>query len=216
MSELTINAFPRTVTRRKVRQLRREGLVPVIVYGEATQPVNLQVRSRELDRVLQHGGHSQLVTVSVEGGDTHNILVKEIQRDPVSREFLHADFYAVNMTEEQEVTVTVNSIGRPEALVTGLMFYQHLDAVHIRALPSDIPAEIEVDVTELDLENPITIADLPAVPGVTYVGEPDEIVFSLITTRVEEEEEEEEEEEMVEPEVLGRGKAEEEGEEEEE
>jgi len=95
------------------------------------------------------------------------------------------------------------------------MFYQHLDAVHIRALPSDIPAEIEVDVTELDLENPITIADLPAVPGVAYVGEPDEIVFSLITTRVEEEEEEEEEEEMVEPEVLGRGKAEEEEEEEE-
>jgi large subunit ribosomal protein L25 len=211
MSDLKIDAFPRTVTRRKVRQLRRAGLVPVIVYGEATQPVNLQVRSRELERVLQHGGHSQLVTVSVEGGDTHNILVKEIQRDPVSRAFLHADFYAVNMSEEQEVSVTVNSIGRPEALAAGLMFYQHLDAVHIRALPSDIPAEIEVDISGLDLENPITIADLPAIPGVTYLGESDEIIFGMIATRAEEEEEEEaEEEEMAEPEVLGRGKTEEE------
>ena len=210
MSDLKIDAFPRTVTRRKVRQLRRAGLVPVIVYGEATQPVNLQVRSRELERVLQHGGHSQLVTVSVEGGDTHNILVKEIQRDPVSRAFLHADFYAVNMSEEQEVSVTVNSIGRPEALAAGLMFYQHLDAVHIRALPSDIPAEIEVDISGLDLENPITIADLPAIPGVTYLGESDEIIFGMIATRAEEEEEEEAEEEMAEPEVLGRGKTEEE------
>lgn len=56
MSELTINAFPRTVTRRKVRQLRREGLVPVIVYGEATQPVNLQVRSRELTACCSMAG----------------------------------------------------------------------------------------------------------------------------------------------------------------
>ena len=213
MSDLKIDAYPRTVTRRKVRQLRREGLVPVVVYGEATQPVNLQVRSRELGRVLHHGGHSQLVTVSVEGGDVHNILVKEIQRDPVSREFVHADFYAVNMSEEQEVSVTVNSVGRPAELVTGLMFYQQMDAVHIRALPSDIPGEIEVDVTGLSLDNPITIADLPAISGVTYLGQPDEIVFSMIAMRVEEVEEEEAEEELAEPEVLSKGKQEEEGEE---
>ena len=203
MSELKIDAYPRTTTRRKVRQLRREGLVPVVVYGEAAQPVNLQVNSRELDRVLHNGGHSQLVTVTVEGGDVHNILVKEVQRDPVSREFLHADFYAVNMTEEQEVTVTINSVGRPTELVTGLMFYQQLEAVHIRALPSDIPGEIEVDITGLTLDAPITLADLPAIPGVTYLGDPDELVFSMIAMRVEEEEAEPEEE-LAEPEVVGR------------
>ncbi len=211
MSDLKIDAYPRTITRRKVRQLRREGLVPVVVYGEAAQPVNLQVNGRELNRVLHHGGHSQLVTVTVEGGDVHNILVKEVQRDPVSREFLHADFYAVNMTEEQEVSVTINSVGRPAELVAGLMFYQQLEAVHIRALPSDIPGEIEIDISGLTLDDPITLSDLPAIPGVTYLGDPDELVFSMIATRVEEEEEEEElEEELAEPELVGRDEEDEE------
>lgn len=210
MSELNIDAYPRTVTRRKTRQLRREGLVPVVVYGVAMQPVNLQVSSRELDRVLHSGGHSQLVTVNVDGGGVHNILVKEIQRDPVSRHFVHADFYAVNMAEEQEVRVPVRSVGRPEALATGLMFYQHVEEVHIRALPSDIPAEIEVDVTQLTLEDAMTVAGLPAVPGVTYLDNPDEVIFSLITTRVEEVEEAVAEGEPAEPEVVGRAKEEEE------
>jgi len=210
MSELNIDAYPRTVTRRKTRQLRREGLVPVVVYGVAMQPVNLQVSSRELDRVLHSGGHSQLVTVNVDSGGVHNILVKEIQRDPVSRHFVHADFYAVNMAEEQEVRVPVRSVGRPEALATGLMFYQHVEEVHIRALPSDIPAEIEVDVTQLTLEDEMTVAGLPAVPGVTYLDNPDEVIFSLITTRVEEVEEAVAEGEPAEPEVVGRAKEEEE------
>lgn len=210
MSELNIDAYPRTVTRRKTRQLRREGLVPVVVYGVAMQPVNLQVSSRELDRVLHSGGHSQLVTVNVDSGGVHNILVKEIQRDPVSRHFVHADFYAVNMAEEQEVRVPVRSVGRPEALATGLMFYQHVEEVHIRALPSDIPAEIEVDVTQLTLEDAMTVAGLPAVPGVTYLDNPDEVIFSLITTRVEEVEEAVAEGEPAEPEVVGRAKEEEE------
>lgn len=213
MPDLKIDAYPRTVTRRKTRQLRREGLVPVVVYGEAMQPVNLQVSSREFERVLHHGGHSQLVTVNVDGGGVHNILVKEIQRDPVSRHYVHADFYAVNMAEEQEVSVAVRSVGRPEALAAGLMFYQHVENVHIRALPSDIPAEIEVDITGLTLDDPITVSNLAAIPGVTYLGDPDEVIFSMITTRAEEVEEEAAEEEMAEPEVVGRGKEEEEEEE---
>lgn len=206
MSELSIDAYPRTVTRRKTRQLRRDGLVPVVVYGVAMQPVNLQVKSRELDLVLRSGGHSQLVTVNVGGGGVHNILVKEVQRDPVSRHFVHADFYAVNMAEEQEVRVPVRSVGRPEALVTGLMFYQHVEEIHVRALPADIPAEIEVDVTQLSPEEPMTVAGLPAVPGVTYLDNSEEIIFSLITTRVEEVEEAGAEEAAAEPEVVGRGK----------
>ena len=91
---------------------------------------------------------------------------------------------------------------------------QPLDSVDIRALPADIPAVIEVDITDLDLDNPVTIADLPAIEGVEYVGEPEEPVFNMIAMRVEEEEEEEIEEEITEPEVLVRGRQEDEEEEE--
>ncbi len=217
MSELVIAAKPRTITRRKARQLRREGQVPVVVYGPSTEPTNLQVSSRALDTALQQGANSQLLKVNVEGGDVHNVLVREIQRDPVSHRFIHADFYAVDMTQEQEVSIAVHPTGEIEQLEVGFMMYQAMDTVVIHALPSNIPASIEVDISALTMENSITIADMPEIEGVSYVGEPDEAIFTVITTRVEEElEEEEVEEEILEPELVGEESAEEELEDEEE
>ena len=128
-----------------------------------------------------------------------------MQRDPVSHAYVHADFYAVDMSQDQEVSITVHAVGEPDELAIGLMMYQALDSVEISALPSAIPASIEVDVTGLTLDHSITIADLPVMDGVTYLGDLDETVFTMITTRVEEEEEEEIEEEGMEPEVLGKG-----------
>lgn len=217
MPELKMTARPRQVTGRKVRRLRQQGWVPVVVYGKDQAPVNLQVSARQLELTLMHGGISQLVQVEVEGGATHNVLVREVQRHPVTRNFLHADLYAVNMSEKQEVSVPVTSVGRPEALAAGLMVLQALDSVTIRALPSDIPGVIEADITHLSPEHPITVGDLPSLPGVEYVADPAEHVFSMIATRaaVEEEEAEEVEEEMAEPEVVRRAREEEEEEEDE-
>jgi large subunit ribosomal protein L25 len=203
MSELKISAQPREITRRKTRQLRRDGLVPVVLYGPATETKNLQVSGRAFDRLLHSGGSSQLVTVDLEG-NALNVLVREVQRDPISHAYIHADFYAVDMSQEQQVSVNVHAVNQPAEHTTGLMMYQAMDSVEISALPSAIPASIQVDVTGLTLENSITIADLPVLDGVAYLGDPDETVFTMITTRVEEEEEEEVEEEMLEPEVVGR------------
>ena len=91
MADLKLDAQPRTLTGRKVRQLRTQGLVPVVVYGNNQPPVNLQVNARSLELALQHGGFSQLVQVNVQGGGTHNVLVREIQRHPTSHAFVHVD-----------------------------------------------------------------------------------------------------------------------------
>jgi len=203
MSELKISAQPREITRRKTRQLRREGLVPVVLYGPATAAQNLQVNGRAFDRLLHNGGSSQLVSVDLQG-DLLNVLVREVQRDPVSHAYIHADFYVVDMSQQQQVSVNVHAVNEPESHMAGLMMYQAMDSVDISALPSAIPASIQVDVGGLTLENSITIADLPVLDGVTYLADPGETVFTMITTRVEEEEEEELEEEMLEPEVVGR------------
>jgi large subunit ribosomal protein L25 len=128
---------------------------------------------------------------------------------------MHVDLYAVNMAEKQHASVPVVSTGKPAALVGGLMVLQAHDVVEIQALPADIPASIEADITALDLERPITIADLPQLPGVTYLGDEDEALFTLIAPRAAAVEEEEEvAEEMAEPEVVGRGEEDEEEEEE--
>jgi large subunit ribosomal protein L25 len=212
MAVLTLDAELRTLTGRKVRQLRAKGLVPVVVYGNKQPPVNLQVSSRSLELALRHGGFSQLVEVNVQGGGKHNVLVRGIQRHPVNHSFTHVDLYAVNMTEKQHTSVQVSSTGRPTAMVTGMMVLQERETVDIEALPADIPASIDVDITALELDRPITIADLPQISGVTYLGEPAENLFTLHLPRVEEIEETEAETE--EPEVVGESASDEGGDEE--
>ena len=211
MSELSLKAQPRELTGRKVKQLRRQGIVPVVVYGRKQEPAILQVNERDFARMLHAGGTSQLVELVTDDGAKHNVLVREIQRHPVNHHIMHADFYTVSMTETQEVEVPVVSTGEPEALAAGLMVLQALDQVLIEALPAAIPSRIEVDITALDLDRMITVADLPQLEGVTYLTDENEPVFNMVTTRIEEEEEEElEEAEMAEPEVVSRGKEEEE------
>ena len=217
MSTLQLAAQPRVITGRKVKNLRAAGSVPIVVYGKNQEPVNLQVDARDFLLTLRDGGTSQLVQVNVEGGEQHNVLIRDIQRDPVRHNLLHADFYAVNMREKQQVSVSVVSVGRAEPVAAGFMMLQAMDQVELEALPTNIPAAIEVDISELSLERPILVSDLPKLEGVEYLAEESENIFMIITTRAEEEEEEEEEEileEGVEPEVLSRGKQEEDEEEE--
>ncbi len=205
MSELILEAQPRSLTGRKVRQLRRQGLVPVVVYGNLPQPLNLQIPARALETTLHHGGFSQLVQLQVQGGGKHNVLVREIQRHPLDQSISHVDLFAVNMSEKQHVSVPVFGVGKPTALNADVMVLQAMDMIEISALPSDIPASIEVDLTNLSLDNPITIAAMPKIPGVEYLGDPDEHVFSMIVNRVAIIEESVGEV-NVEPEVVGRGK----------
>ena len=209
MADLELSAQPRTITGRKVKQLRQQGLVPVVVYGNIDEPENLQVSNRSMELLLRAGGGSQLVEVQVEGGKKHNVLLRDIQRHPVRHNLLHADFYAVSMREKQQVSVSITPMGEPTALEPGLMLLQALDSIDLEALPANIPASIEVDVTGLDMDNAITVADLPAIDGVEYLVDPDEPVFNMILTRAGASEDEEELEgapEMGEVEVIGADK----------
>jgi len=219
MSVLTLNANRRSLTGRKVRRLRPEGIVPVVIYGGGDPPRNAQVKSAEFELVLRDGGNSQLVQLDLEGED-YNVLVREVQRHPVRHNLLHADFYTVNMTETQQVSVPLITVGA-RIIDADFVMVQSMDSVEIEALPADIPALIEVDVSRLETpESPsITVADLPDIPGVIYISDTDEPICSLIISRaaVSEEEMEEEEELLdadVEPEVIGRGRDDEEEEEE--
>jgi large subunit ribosomal protein L25 len=206
MADLQLDAQKREITGRKVRHMRREGIVPVVVYGNKQQAENLQVEAAALDRVLHSGGSSQLVKVQIEGVGERNILIRSVQRDPVRHSLLHADFYAVNMLEKQHVSVPVVGVGHPEGVSIEIVLVQALDSILIEALPADIPAHIEVDVSALESPDspPITVGDLPAMEGVVYLTPPEEAIFSLVFSRAAVEEEEEIEAVEAEPEVIGR------------
>lgn len=191
MATLQLQAQQREVMGRKVKQLRRDGIVPVVVYGNVDNVVNLQVPARALERTLQSGGTSQLIQLHVDDGSRHNVLIRELQRHPVRRTLMHADFYAISMTEKQQVSVPVVSVNTPEAMAAGLMVLQALDAVEIEALPASIPASIEVDITDLTVETAITVADLPSLEGVEYLTDPTEALFTMLVPRIAVEDEEE-------------------------
>ena len=207
MSDLKIEATHRSLTGRKVSQLRRQGLVPVVVYGNVSAPESLQVEARSLERALHAGGASRVVEVSVKDGGVHNVLVKNVQREPVGHALLHADFYAVNMKVKQRVAVPIVPIGKPGGTVTGVMVLQIHETIHIEALPADIPSEIEVDVSMIALDRPIMVADLPVIKGIVYLDHEEEILFNMQETRAEiADEAAEPEGTSTEPEVVKRAK----------
>jgi large subunit ribosomal protein L25 len=211
MAKLKIGAEMRQIPRNQVKQLRRHGLVPVVVYGKGISAQNLQVADRNLEYVLHHGGSSQLVEVEVKDGGTHNVLVRAVQRHPVNHSLLHADFYAVRMDEIQEVNVSVHGVGKPLALSSGWMVLQNHENITIEALPADIPAVIEVDLTNLGPEHPISVEALPALKGVKYLADAHEHVFTMVpVVDASAEPAAETAPTVLEPEVVKKGKQEEE------
>lgn len=215
METLTLKASAREITGSKVKRLRPQGIIPVVIYGQKRAARNAQVDASEFERVLREGGRSQLVKVDL-AGEEHNVLVREVQRHPVRLNLLHADFYTVDMSETQQVSVPVVLVGAAVVSVDFVMV-QAMESVEIEALPADIPAQIEVDVSRLESPEspPITVADLPSIPGVAYISDEDEPICSLILSRAAISEEEDEEVEQMlevdaEPEVIGRGREDEE------
>lgn len=213
MSKLVLDAQPRQVEAKKARHLRNEGLIPVSAYGPGKQPLTLVVEEKALENTLRHGGSSRLVEVHVSDGSKLNVLVREVQRQPVNHRPVHADFYLVRMDQKQQVAVPLVMVGKPTALIAGLMILQTHETIEIEALPADIPASIEVDVTELSEEHPITVKDLPAVKGIAYLGDADESLITMMSAQAGIEEEAvaaAEGEGGAEPEVVRKGKEDEE------
>ncbi|MGL4648682.1 MAG: 50S ribosomal protein L25 [Caldilineaceae bacterium] len=183
MSKLVLDAQPRDVAAKKARHLRNEGLIPAIAYGPGKTPVSLVVEEKALESALRHGGSSQLIEVNVSDGSKHNVLVREVQREPIYHRAVHVDMYLVRMDQKQQVSVPLVTVGKPTSLVTGIMVLQTHEMIEIEALPADIPAAVEVDITNLSDEHPITTRDLPQLSGISYLSDPDEILITMVASQ---------------------------------
>ncbi|HID89972.1 MAG TPA: 50S ribosomal protein L25 [Anaerolineae bacterium] len=215
MDRLELHAEKRTITGKKVRRLRREGWVPAVVYGPGVESRSLQVRRREAEAVLAEAGTSQLVSVLVSGEKSPlHTLVREVQRDPISREVLHIDFYQVEMGKPITVDVPLVLVGESPVVERGLgILLQQRETIEIECLPKDLVEAVEVDLTGLtEVGQEITVADLAIPADIRVLADPDEVLVSV--SPVEETEEVGEEEEVeaaaeAEPELIRRRKEEE-------
>ena len=188
MEEVTLLAdASRALGSRPARRLRAEGRVPAVLYGHGIAPVPLAVDSRDLRTALTgESGLNALITLDVEG-TKHLAMARHLQRHPVRGNVSHVDFVIVRRDEVVSADIPIHPVGEAtEVLNEDGIVEQTLFTLTIRATPSEIPGDIEVDVSALRIGDTIRVGDLPLPAGVVTEADPDEPVVVGQPPRVEE------------------------------
>ena len=187
----TLSLTPRTPEgSRSSRRLRREGLVPGVIYGGGDAPEHFAVDARILRNTLAHAG--QIIEVALEGGSSSNVLIKDVQRHPVRGEAVHVDLLRVRMDEKIHASVPLEFSGAEESpgVVEGGIFNQELRELAIEALPGDIPDSITYDVSGLEMNATVTLEVLSAPSGVELLDDPESVIATITPPTLEPVEEE--------------------------
>jgi len=174
---------------RSARRMRREGLVPGVIYGGGEDPQHFAVDARVLRNKLAHA--AQVIEVAIDGAAT-NVLIKDVQRHPVRGEAIHVDLLRVRMDQTIHATVPIDFTGSDEApgVVEGGIFNQELREVNIEALPGDIPDSIRHDVSGLEMNATLTLEVLVAPSGVTLLDDAEAVIATITPPTLEPVEEE--------------------------
>lgn len=198
------------------RSLRREGILPAIMYKEGTS-TPIKIQSRQMTKLISTGaGEHALITIELndDGGkkSEHPVLVKDYQMDPVTEELLHVDFLEVSLEKLVIVTVPLEIVKEPAGVKMGGILEQPLREIEIECLPTQIPDKIEVDAGFIEIGNSLHVSDIAPPEGVKITSDPAEVILTVSAPRIEEEAPAEAvEEEAEEPELVkGKGKEEEE------
>ena len=217
MEKVLFKAEKRTITGKKVKNIRLMGKVPAVIYGGKLKSLPISLDKRETTNILNKVSGSTILTIDIEG-EEHAALVREIQQDYIKGELLHVDFLAVSLKEKLRTNVSVSLVGVAPVLEEySALIVSGLDQIEVECFPQDLPEVIEVDVSILEeLGAAIYLKDIPAIENVEFLSDPEDLiaVASSIKEEVEEviEEEEllEEVEEGAEPEVIEHGQKEDE------
>lgn len=184
-TELTLRAEPRTIHGKKVGRLRREGLVPGVVYGPVIkETISVSVIRRDFEKFFRTNGHSAILTLNWDGG-SQPVLIREVQIDPVTRAPLHIDFFAPNMTVVLRASVQVVLLNQSDD-ANGVL-QTVLNEIEVESLPSSLPHQIDVDISSLlEIGDSIHVSDLQAPEGVEFITHGDELIASLIAQAADE------------------------------
>lgn len=162
------------------KQLRKEGKIPAVVYGKNQSPVTVSVDQVELLKTVRDEGRNAIISLNIEGGDTVEVMLHDYQADPVKDQIIHADFYAVDLSEEIDVHVPIRLEGEAIGVKEGGVLQQPLYEIEIRVKPREIPDDIVVDVTDLKIGDSISVADLPSSEQYEYLDDPETVIVSIV------------------------------------
>jgi large subunit ribosomal protein L25 len=182
---MQLKASTRELLGKRSRRLYGQGKLSGVVYGHNAKPTPLELDRLEFQKVFVKSGRTHLVDLVVDGGKTEKVLVREIQTHPRRLGPIHVDFYQVNLEEKITVEVPVHLVGESAAVKRGdADVLQPIHALRVECLPSDIPAEFEVDLSPLEeIESEFRVADLNVPKGVTVLLDPEELIVKIVHKR---------------------------------
>jgi large subunit ribosomal protein L25 len=186
----SLAAASREVTGKAVARLRREGVLPAVVYGHGVDSTNVSVDAHEFELLRRRAGPNTLVDLAVDGRKAKPVLVHGVQVHPVTRRPLHVDLFLVRMTEEMTVDVPLVPVGTAPAVeIAGGTLLHVTESVKVRALPDHLPQSIEYPIDSLgDFDSVIRVSELAFPADATLLTDGDEIVAKVLPPRVEIEE----------------------------
>lgn len=175
----SIKAKAREAHKRSVKtELRKTGYVPAIVYGFKTESTPIAVNEKELEKTIRTEGHNAILSLDVDGKKV-NAVLKEVQKEPLKGKLIHLDFLAVSMRQELEVEVPVVVTGTSVGVKEGGVLQQPNRELKLTVKPSDIPENIEVDITELAIGDTLTVGDIRDKVDFTIVDEDDVVLVTV-------------------------------------
>ena len=194
------------------RDMRRAGHIPAILYGRKNEVIPIRIEERGFKDFLQNYGENAFINLEIADHGTENVMVREIQRDPVSNQLLHTDLLRISMDEPITSAASIILVGSaPGIQEGGILEFPHRQLT-LRCLPTLLPEEIEVDINGLEIDDRLSVEDISLPEGIEVLDDPNTRVVAVVPPRIEEEEPEVEEgaeeeiegDEDAEPEVISR------------
>jgi large subunit ribosomal protein L25 len=164
------------------RRLRKQGLIPGVLYGRGNAPQAFCVEERELRRALTGGaGLHAILDVTLDGGQARPSILKQYQQDPVRGTLTHIDLQEVRLDEAIQARVVIELIGEPVGVTEGGVLSQVVREITVEALPLEVPEHLDLDVTGMAIGDTLRLVDLPVQEGVKFLDDPEETVLATVT-----------------------------------
>ncbi len=189
MELIVISANTRNVYGKKLDTVRSNGQLPGIVYGNKKDNQSVVVDSREFNKAFMHAGYSTIVALKVGRGTSENVLIHDVDHDPLTNKIRHIDFFRINMNKAIRTEVPLHFIGESPAVFQqeGTLF-KNIEEIQVETLPANLPPHIEVDISILDdFSKAIHVSDIIVGEGVKLLDDPEQLICKVESPRSEEE-----------------------------
>ena len=188
MAQLVLKTSTREIMGKGVQVLRRKNITPLVVFGHGVESIPLQAGTDDVEKLLSRAGETRLISLTVDQEkNARPVLVKGVQRDPLTRKLLHVDFHQVKMDEKVTTEVPIVLVGEATALLKGSSVLQQFEFLTVESFPDKIPANLKLDISSLTLPGQVKkVKDIAVDADVTFTNDPELVVAIVVAARVEE------------------------------